>query len=101
MFGYLADQVEQHALWNRTKPVGKSPGCSAGDSQVRAGVFGADDWRSPCRDADIKTTAKFYADADLNDIRNGMEATAENINSQKKSQTNFSFQPKAMKGKRK
>ena len=53
------------------------------------------------RHTDIKTTAKFYADADLSDIRNGMEATAENINSQKKSQTNFSVPPKTMKGKRK
>ena len=50
------------------------------------------------RHTDIKTTAKFYTDADLNDIRNGMEATAGNINSQRKSQIIFSEIDNAMKG---
>lgn len=39
------------------------------------------------RHTDIKTTAKFYADANLEDVLAGMEATAESTKSQKKSQT--------------
>ncbi|MBR2118472.1 MAG: tyrosine-type recombinase/integrase [Afipia sp.] len=39
------------------------------------------------RHTDIKTTSQFYTDADLDDIRAGMEATAKSTESQKKSQT--------------
>ena len=53
------------------------------------------------RHTDIKTTAKFYADATLDDIRNGMEVTAENMNSRKKSQNIFLASDKALSEKKK
>ena len=53
------------------------------------------------RHTDIKTTAKFYADANLDDVRAGMEATSENTQSQKKSQITKSSAQKTMTRKRK
>jgi integrase len=53
------------------------------------------------RHTDIKTTSKFYTDADLNDLRAGMEVTAEHAESQKKSQNNYLTTEKPAKNKRK
>jgi integrase len=49
------------------------------------------------RHSDIKTTANFYTDALVEDIRIGLERTAESIESQKKSQSAISPPSKAMK----
>jgi integrase len=51
------------------------------------------------RHTDIKTTATFYADALLEDIRVGLEATAKSTESQKKSQTELEATDKIMKDK--
>jgi integrase len=51
------------------------------------------------RHTDIKTTATFYADALLEDIRVGLEATAKSTESQKKSQIEIETASKTMKDK--
>jgi integrase len=51
------------------------------------------------RHTDIKTTANFYTDALIEDIRGGLEATAKSTESQKKSQTEIETADKIMKDK--
>jgi integrase len=51
------------------------------------------------RHTDIKTTSTFYADALVEDIRAGLEATAKSTESQKKSQTGNETVNKTMKDK--
>jgi hypothetical protein len=55
-------------------------------------------WRL-LRHTEIKTTADFYTDALVEDIRDGLESTAKSIESQKKSQSQNSASTKAMKNK--
>jgi integrase len=52
------------------------------------------------RHTEIKTTANFYTDALVEDIRDGLESTAKSMESQKKSQSEISASTKAMKDKR-
>lgn len=51
------------------------------------------------RHTDIRTTAKFYTDATVEDIRAGMESTAQRTESQKKPQTENLAPAKPMKDK--
>jgi integrase len=51
------------------------------------------------RHVDIKTTSEFYTDALVEDIRSGLESTAKNTESQKKSQSENSAPSKTMKDK--
>lgn len=51
------------------------------------------------RHTDISTTSKFYTDADVEDIRAGMEATSRSKESQKKSQTDNKGLKLSLRGK--